>query len=86
LTAGRPIGTRRAAPRHAGEQARGILHDLVGEDLDAAPGEQQVGRDVKAVHADVHALLDAGILEKTGDGRIVFPYDAVRVSFVLQAA
>ena len=43
-------------------------------------------RDVKAVHRDVHALLDAGILRKTREGRIVFPFDAVRVSFVLQAA
>jgi predicted transcriptional regulator len=47
---------------------------------------RRAGRDVKAVHRDVHALLDAGILRKTGEGRIVFPFDAVRVSFVLQAA
>jgi len=47
---------------------------------------RRVERDVKAVHRDVHALLDAGILRKTGEGRIVFPFDAVRVSFVLQAA
>ncbi|HEY6323532.1 MAG TPA: transcriptional regulator [Thermoanaerobaculia bacterium] len=47
---------------------------------------RQVGRDVKAVHGDVHALLAVGILEKTGNGRILFPYDAVRVSFILQAA
>jgi predicted transcriptional regulator len=45
-----------------------------------------VGRDVKAVHGDVHALLDAGILSKTDDGRIVFPFDAVRVQFMLRAA
>ena len=44
-----------------------------------------VERDVKAVHRDVHALLDAGILRRT-EGKIVFPFDAVRVSFVLQAA
>lgn len=46
----------------------------------------RVGRDVKAVHGDVHALLDVGILQKTEEGRIVFPFDAVRVNFVLQAA
>ena len=45
-----------------------------------------VGRDVKAVHADVHALIDAGLLDKTEDGRIVFPYDAVKVDFTLRAA
>lgn len=47
---------------------------------------RRVRRDVKAVHRDVHALLDAGILQRTEQGRIVFPFDAVRVSFVLKAA
>jgi predicted transcriptional regulator len=47
---------------------------------------RRVERDVKAVHGDVHALLDTGILRKTEEGRIVFPFDAVRVNFVLQAA
>ncbi|HXU34387.1 MAG TPA: transcriptional regulator [Thermoanaerobaculia bacterium] len=47
---------------------------------------RRLGRDVKAVHSDVHALLDVGILEKTTQGRIVFPFDAVRVSFLLKAA
>ncbi|TQE98352.1 MAG: helix-turn-helix domain-containing protein [Spiribacter salinus] len=44
---------------------------------------RRVGRDVKAVHRDVHALLRAGILERDDDGRIVFPYDAVHVDFML---
>lgn len=43
-------------------------------------------RDVKAVHGDVHALLNAGLLQKTDDGRIVFPFDAVHVDFLLKAA
>ena len=47
---------------------------------------RRAGRDVKAVHSDVHALLAAGILEKTADGRIIFPFDAVRVDFLLRAA
>ena len=47
---------------------------------------RRVGRDVKAVHADVHALLKAGVLDKTGDGRIEFRFDAVRVDFTLHAA
>ena len=47
---------------------------------------RRAGRDVKAVHADVHALLDAGILRKTANGRIAFPFDAVRVNFMLKAA
>ena len=47
---------------------------------------RRLGRDVKAVHGDVHALLDAGILQKTEAGRIVFPFDAVHVNFMLTAA
>ncbi len=47
---------------------------------------RRVGRDVKAVHGDVRALLNAGILQKTEDGRIVFPFDAVRVNFLIKAA
>lgn len=45
-----------------------------------------IGRDVKAVHGDVTALLNAGILSRTDDRRIVFPFDAVKVEFLLKAA
>lgn len=47
---------------------------------------RRAGRDVKAVHGDVTALLAAGILERVEDGRIVFPFEAVKVEFLLQAA
>ena len=47
---------------------------------------RRVGRDVKAVHGDVHALLNVGILQKTEENRIVFPFDAVHVNFMLNAA
>ena len=47
---------------------------------------RRVERDVKAVHGDVTALLNAGVLDKTEDGQIVFPYEAVKVEFLLQAA
>src|SRR6202049_787785 len=47
---------------------------------------RRVGRDVKAVHGDVHALLGAGVLHRTADGLIVFPYDAIRVDVMLRAA
>jgi predicted transcriptional regulator len=43
-------------------------------------------RDVKAVHGDITALLDAGILNRTPAGKIEFPFDAVKVEFMLQAA
>jgi predicted transcriptional regulator len=64
-----------------------LLATLTGVDpMTLREVARRVGRDVKAVHGDVHALLDAGILEKTEEGRIVFPYDAVRVNFMLNAA
>ena len=47
---------------------------------------RRVGRDVKAVHGDVTALLNAGVLDRNDKGRIVFPYEAVKVEFLLQAA
>ena len=47
---------------------------------------RRVGRDVKAVHADVKALLDAGLVNRTADGGIEFPFQAIKVEFVLQTA
>ncbi len=47
---------------------------------------RRLERDVKAVHGDVQALLNAGILQKTDNGQIVFPFDTVHVDFMLQAA
>ena len=46
---------------------------------------RRVGRDVKAVHGDATALLAAGVLQRTADGNIVFPYDAIRVDMLLRA-
>ncbi len=46
---------------------------------------RRVGRDVKAVHADLHALIDAGLIEQDAQG-VCFPYDAVHVDFMLDAA
>jgi predicted transcriptional regulator len=47
---------------------------------------RRVNRDLKAVHSDIHALLGAGVLQKTEKGLVVFPFDAVRVDLVLRAA
>jgi predicted transcriptional regulator len=47
---------------------------------------RRVGRDVKAVHGDVTALLNAGVLSRSESGGIEFPFEAVKVEFLLQAA
>ncbi len=46
---------------------------------------RRVGRDIKGVHTEVHALLYAGILDRVAEG-LVFPFDAVHVDFTLHAA
>ena len=43
-------------------------------------------RDVKSVHHDVQALLETSLLEKTESGKIVCPFDKVRVDFTLAQA
>jgi predicted transcriptional regulator len=47
---------------------------------------RRVGRDVKAVHSDVTALLKAGVLDRAEGGGVLFPYEAVKVEFLLRAA
>lgn len=47
---------------------------------------RSVGRDVKAVHSDITALLKAGILERNESGKVSFPFEAIKVEFLLQAA
>ncbi len=64
-----------------------LLKKLAGQGpLAIREVSRRVGRDVKAVHSDVHALLSAGLLDKTENGRIIFPFDAVHVDFTLHAA
>ena len=46
---------------------------------------RRVNRDVKAVHGDIHALLNAGLLKKSDTG-VIFPYNGIHVDFMLQAA
>ncbi len=47
---------------------------------------RRVERDVKAVHSDITALLKAGVLDRVEDGRVIFPFEAVKVEFLLHAA
>lgn len=64
-----------------------LLQKLLGiGPVSMGEAARRAGRDVKAVHSDVQLLLGYGILDKTDDGKIVFPYDSVHVDFVLEAA
>ena len=46
---------------------------------------RRVHRDVKAVHGDITALLNVGILIRSAEGGVEFPFEAVKVEFMLQA-
>ena len=63
-----------------------LLKALCGVGLSIREAARRVDRDVKVVHGDVIALLNAGNLSRSADGRIEFPYDSVKVEFMLQAA
>jgi predicted transcriptional regulator len=64
-----------------------LLRAMTGQGpMSIRAAARAVGRDVKAVHGDVHALLAAGVLDREADGRIVFPFDAVQVDIRLEAA
>ncbi len=47
---------------------------------------RRVGRDVKAVHRDMTALVKAGLLDRDEGGRMSFPYDGVRMEVDLMRA
>lgn len=65
----------------------GLLKAMTGGGaLTLREAARRAGRDVKAVHGDVHALLAAGVLRRNANGKIEFPFDAVHVDFMLKAA
>ncbi len=61
-----------------------IMQCMMGQDsMSIREVARRVGRDIKAVHGDVKALIAGRLVEETEDGRVVFPYDEVRVNYVL---
>jgi predicted transcriptional regulator len=63
-----------------------LLHAMTGQGaMPIREAARRIGRDVKAVHGDIQALINAGILDRTKEG-VVFPYDAVHVDFMLTKA
>ena len=47
---------------------------------------RRIERDIKSVHGDVIALIEAGLLNRTEKGGVEFPYQAIKVEFLLEAA
>lgn len=64
-----------------------ILQAMTGQgEMSIREVARRVRRDVKAVHGDVQALILAGVLNRAESGRVVSPYDAIRVDFTLRTA
>jgi len=57
-----------------------IVRAIVGKGpLTTLEVARRVGGDAAAVEDDIQALLVAGVLDRAEGGRVVFPYDAIRV-------
>ena len=64
-----------------------LLRRLLGrEGMAIREIARMVGRDVRRVHDDIRVLLELEMLEKTGDGKIICPYDDIHVDMHLRAA
>ena len=47
---------------------------------------KSLGRDFRGVHADVTALIDAGLIEKGDDGMIFVPWSRITAEMAFVAA
>ncbi|MBK8676667.1 MAG: transcriptional regulator [Cellvibrionales bacterium] len=64
-----------------------IVEALTGnEPLGVRELARRTARDVKGVHTDANALVTAGIIDRTADGKYSFPFNKVKVRFELHAA
>jgi len=64
-----------------------LLRAMTGQGpMSMREAARRVGRDVKAVHGDLTALIAAGIVDRTDDGGVIFPYSSVHVDFRLGEA
>ena len=60
----------------------GILRAMAGQGpLAIREIARRVERDVRAVHSDVRALHLSGVIDKTPEGKMVLPYDVIRLDF-----
>ena len=46
---------------------------------------RDLGRDVKRVHVDAHALMERGIVARDKDGKFHVPYDVIHAEFDLSS-
>jgi len=64
-----------------------LLHLMTGAGpLGIRELARRARRDVKGVHTDAVALVQAGVIDRTPEGRYSFPFDRVHVQFQLDKA
>ena len=65
----------------------GLVRSMAGAGaLSITELARRLERDPDNVYADVRALLNSGVLYSTGDGRVIFPFKAVHIDVLLEAA
>ena len=65
----------------------GIVEAMTGAgEIGVRELARRLERDVKAVHTDVAALVTAGLIDRTEEGKYLFPYERVKVQFELLKA
>jgi len=63
-----------------------ILNAMVGAGpISIRELARRVARDVKAVHGDVHVLLQAKVIVRTDGGQIELPFDEVRLEVAMKS-
>lgn len=63
-----------------------LLEAMAGRDaMTVRAIAELVSRDVKAVHNDLKAMLNCGLLERVGDQHR-FPFDSIHVDFFISSA
>jgi predicted transcriptional regulator len=64
----------------------GIIRSMTGQGpLSIREIARRVGRGFKGVHTDVTALVRSGLVAKTADGQVIFPYLKIRFDFEIGA-
>lgn len=59
-----------------------ILRAMAGQGgLSVREIARRVHRDVHAVHSDVRALHASGVIDKTPEGKMILPFDIIRLDF-----
>lgn len=73
--------------RMLGGRRLAVLNALLGgRAMGVRELARRLGRDVRAVHNDTEKLVQAGVVEKTEDGKLCCPYREIVCEFALRLA